>query len=204
VCLGLVIGAGALAGAAHLGWFTGRVDAVGRGTVTVTADGADLVPALSAVALLALAAVAATVAVAGPARRVLGAVVAAAGGYVGVMVVRLLLSPPTPGDLAALPAAPAGGTPVADSVTPGPGPLPAALGATLLLAVGIVLVAADRRLPRLGARYTARPVHEPTDPDRAVWDALDAGRDPTADPADLGETGAGADADVPVGPRDPS
>ena len=163
-------------------WFTGGVDAVGRGTVTVTADGADLLPALSAVALLALAAVAAAVAVAGPARRVLGAVVAAAGGYVGVLVVRLLLSPPPPADLAALPGAPAGGTAVADSVALRPGPVPAALGAILLLAAGVALVVADRRLPRLGARYAARPAHEPTDPDRAAWDALDAGHDPTADP----------------------
>ena len=149
--------AGALEGAARVAWFTGGVDAVGRGTVTVTADGADLLPALSAVALLALAAVAAAVAVAGPARRVLGAVVAAAGGYVGVLVVRLLLSPPTPADLAALPGAPAGGTAVADSVALRPGPVPAALGAILLLAAGVALVVADRRLPRLGARYAARP-----------------------------------------------
>jgi hypothetical protein len=60
--------------------------------------------------------------------------------------------------------------------------VPAALGAILLLAAGVALVVADRRLPRLGARYAARPAHEPTDPDRAAWDALDAGRDPTADP----------------------
>ena len=117
----------------------------------------------------------------------LGAVLAAAGGYVGVLVVRLLLSPPTPADLAALPGAPAGGTAVADSVALRPGPVPAALGAILLLAAGVALVVADRRLPRLGARYAARPAHEPTDPDRAAWDALDAGRDPTADPADAGE-----------------
>jgi len=33
----------------------------------------------------------------------------------------------------------------------------------------------------VGARYAARPAHEPTDPDRAAWDALDAGRDPTTE-----------------------
>jgi len=198
VCLTLAGAAGALEGAARVAWFTGDVDAVGRGTVTVTADGADLLPALSAVALLALAAVAAAVAVAGPARRVLGAVVAAAGGYVCVLVVLLLLSPPPPAALAALPGAPAGGTAVADSVALRPGPAPAALGAILLLVAGVALVVADRRLPRLGARYAARPAHhEPTDPDRAAWDALDAGRDPTADPADAGESRPGAGADVP-------
>jgi len=197
VCLALAGAAGALEGAARVAWFTGGVDAVGRGTVTVTADGADLLPALSAVALLALSAVAAAIAVAGPARRVLGAVVVAAGGYVGVLVVRLLLSPPPPAALAALPGAPAGGTAVADSVALRPGPAPAALGAILLLSAGVALVVADRRLPRLGARYAARPAHEPTDPDRAAWDALDAGRDPTADPADAEESRPGAGADVP-------
>ncbi len=206
VCLALAAAAGALEGAARVAWFTGGVDAVGRGTVAVTADGADLLPALSAVALLALAAVAAAVAVAGPTRRVLGALVAAAGGYVGVLVVRLLLSPPTPADLAALPAAPTGGTAVADSVTLRLGPVPAVLGATLLLAAGVALVVADRRLPRLGARYTARPAEEPPDPDRAAWDALDAGIDPTADatayPADAGEPRPGAGADVPAATRD--
>ncbi len=219
MCLALAAAAGALEGAARVAWFTGGVDAVGRGTVAVTADGADLLPALSAVALLALAAVAAAVAVAGPARRVLGAVVAAAGGYVGVLVVRLLLSPPTPADLAALPGAPAGGTAVADSVALRPGPVPAVLGAILLLAAGVALVVADRRLPRLGARYAARPAEEPTDPDRAAWDALDAGLDPTADPtairrpqdatadataypADTGEPRPGAGADVPAATRD--
>ena len=114
----------------------------------------------------------------------LGVVLAAAGGYVGVLVVRLLLSPPTPADLAALPGAPAGGTAVADSVALRPGPVPAALGAILLLAAGVALVVADRRLPRLGARYAARPAHEPTDPDRAAWDGSTL--DPTADPARRG------------------
>lgn len=105
ICLALVAGAAALEAAARLGWFTASVDVVGRAG-TVTATGADLVPGLSGIALLALAAVAAAVALAGPPRRLLGVVVAAAGAYVGVAVVRLLLTPPAPADLAALPVAP--------------------------------------------------------------------------------------------------
>ena len=65
------------------------------------------------------------------------------------MVVRLLVSPPSPADLADLPGAPAGGTAVAGSVASHPGPLLAALGAVLLIAAGAALVVADRRLPRL-------------------------------------------------------
>jgi uncharacterized membrane protein (TIGR02234 family) len=186
--LALAGGAAALEGAARLAWFTAGVEAVGRGTVDVTATGADLLPALSGVALLALAAVAAAVAVAGLPRRVLGVLVAAAGGYVGVMVVRLLVSPPSPADLADLPGAPAGGTTVAGSVASHPGPLLAALGAVLLITAGAALVVADRRLPRLGARYSARPEQAATDPDRATWEALDAGVDPTLE---AGDSGAG-------------
>lgn len=184
VCLALVVGAAAFEGAARLGWFTGSVDAVGRGAVAVTATGADVLPGLSGLALLALAAVAAAVALAGVPRRVLGGLVAVAGAYAAVATVRLLTGPPTPADLAALPGAPAGGTAGA-AVATGPGPLPALLGAALLLTAGIGLAAAEGRLPRFGARYAARTPERvvTADPDRAAWEALDAGRDPTTDPA---------------------
>jgi uncharacterized membrane protein (TIGR02234 family) len=198
VCLGLVAGAAALEGAARLGWFTADVDVVGRAG-TVTATGADLSPGLSGIALLALAAVAAAVALAGTPRRLLGVVVAAAGVYVGVAVVRLLMDPPGPANLAALPGAPAGGT-VGSSVATTGGPLSAVLGAVLLLAAGLALMPAERRLPRFGARYAARSAERAAtaDPDRVTWEALDAGRDPTADadPARPGRTDGG-------GPGDP-
>ena len=199
VCLALVGGAAALEGSARLGWFSTGVDAVGRGTVVVTATGDDLVPGLSGLALCALAAVAAAVALAGTARRLLGGLVAAAGCYVGVAVVRLLLAPPSAAALAALPGAPAGGTPAA-SVTPAAGPLPAVLGAILLLAAGLALLVAEQRLPRFGSRYSARTAERaaPEDPDRAAWEALDAGRDPTAGPdpaAPRGRTDGGVPGD---------
>jgi uncharacterized membrane protein (TIGR02234 family) len=200
VCLALLAGAAALETAARLAWFTAGVDAVGRGTVVVTATGADLVPGLTGVALLAVAAVAATVALGGPARRVLGGLVVVAGGWVAVTVARLLVAPPTPADVAALPGAPTGGNPVPGSATLHAGPLPAALGAVVLVAAGAALVVAERRLPRLGARYTARPVAEPVlaaDPDRAAWEALDAGRDPTVDHSTA--TGPGRTDDGPRG-----
>lgn len=192
VCVGLLAGAAALEGAARLPWFSASVEAVGRGAVTVSATGADLVPALSAVALLAGAAVAAAVALGGVARRALGGLVAVAGAGVGIAVVRLLLAPPAPADLAALPGAPAGGVAAAGAVVLRPGPLPAALGAALLLVAGVVVLVGERRLPRLGSRYSAQPADTPEsarDPDRAAWDALDAGRDPTVDPLAPGRPG---------------
>ena len=59
-----------------------------------------------------------------------------------------------------------------------------AAGGLLMLAVGVFVVLREPRLARLGARYAApgaRTVE--IDPDRAAWQDLDAGRDPTADPA---------------------
>jgi uncharacterized membrane protein (TIGR02234 family) len=193
VCVALAGAAAAVEGSARLGWFTAGVDVVGR-AATVTATGADLLPGLSGVALLALAAVAAAVALAGTPRRLVGGLVTAAGSYVGVATVRLVLAPPAPAVLAALPEAPAGGTAVAGSVVLQPGPLPAVLGAGLLVAAGLGLIAAEPRLPRLGARYAARSAERAgdADPDRAAWEALDAGRDPTADP--------GSDATAPAPP----
>jgi hypothetical protein len=41
-----------------------------------------------------------------------------------------------------------------------------------------VVLLAERRLSRFGARDTRRPA---ADPDRAAWDALDAGHDPTVE-----------------------
>ena len=189
MCVGLLLGAAALEGAARLAWFTVGVDAVGRGTVTVTATGADLAPWLSGVALLAVAAVAAAVALAGPARRILGVLVALAAGWAGLTVARSVVAPPTPATLAALPAAPAGGTPIGGSAALHAGPLAAGVGAALLLVAGVAVIVGERRLPRLGARYAARDTTRPAepaatmDPDRAAWDELDAGRDPTTGPA---------------------
>jgi uncharacterized membrane protein (TIGR02234 family) len=182
VCVALLLSAGALWAASRLAWFTAGVDAVGRGRVSVVAIGADLLPALTGVALLALAGVAAAVALAGALRRALGLLLAAAGAYVGVAVARLLVVRPSAAELAALPGAPAGGTGVGVAAV-GVGPAPAALAAVLLVAAGAVLLLQESVLPRFGARYATRPAAPAAaDPDRAAWDALDAGRDPTAEP----------------------
>jgi uncharacterized membrane protein (TIGR02234 family) len=187
VCLALLGAALALWASSRLTWFTAGIDAVGRGTVPVRATGADLAPALVGIALLVAAAVPAAVALAGALRRALGVLVAAGGVVAGATVATRVWTPPTAVDLAALPGAPAGGTAADGPVAAAAGPLPAVLATLLLLTAGAVLVVRERGLPRFGARYAARPA-DPTvepvtvDPDRATWDALDAGRDPTADP----------------------
>jgi tryptophan-associated transmembrane protein len=106
---------------------------------------------LRGIALLAVAAVAATVALAGVARRVLGAVLAAAGAA-GVF---------------------AAGSGTGATVL-------AVVGISLLVAAGVALLVAEPSLARPGARYAARDGHRgEVDPDRRAWEELDAGRDPT-------------------------
>lgn len=102
--------------------------------------------AQSALAVLALALIAAALATGGWARRLLGALCAGVG----------VLAP-----LAAL----------------GQGVLPTVLGATAGLAMavsGALLLLRGHRMPRMGARYQAKPGR------RSAWDELDAGNDPTA------------------------
>jgi hypothetical protein len=55
----------------------------------------------------------------------------------------------------------------------------------VLLAAGVFVLVRERRLARLGARYAAPGNRRVTaDPDRAAWEALDEGRDPTVGPPD--------------------
>ncbi|MGH3568825.1 MAG: Trp biosynthesis-associated membrane protein, partial [Pseudonocardia sp.] len=151
-----------------------------RGPVPVVASGADLEPALGGVALLAVAGVAAALALAGPARRLLGVLLTAAGGWVGLVVVGRVLTPPSGVEIAALPGAPASATAPPGDITATPAPLLAGLGVALLLAAASGLLLAERDLPRFGVRYAVRGSRPAaTDPARAAWDDLDAGRDPT-------------------------
>ena len=201
VCLALLGGAVGLWVATRLSWFTTAVEAVGRGPVRVSADGTDVVPALAGLALLAAAAIPAAVALAGVLRRALGVLVAAGGALAGWRVATALVNPPSAADLATLPGAPAGGTAAAGPVALGPGPIPAAVGAALLVVAGVVLLIGERRLPRFGGRFARErrqngPARAPSgrgaEPDRAAWDALDAGRDPTLDSTSSGNGEPGA------------
>lgn len=185
-CLGLVAASALLWGASALVWF--RVTPAGRAPVAL--DGAQVSPSLTGFALLVLAGVAALVASGGVVRRVLAVLLGVAGAVVAVTATTALFGSPfaTDAPAATLPQPPAG-TPVdalrfqPTAVTPAP--LLAVAGGLLLLAVAVLVVLREPRLSRLGARYAApgkRPVE--IDPDRAAWQDLDAGRDPTADAGD--------------------
>lgn len=185
VCVALLAAAGALAGASALAWYIADVPAVGRAPVRVVARGADVVAGLHAAALLAVAAVAAVVALAGAARRVLGAVLVLVAAWLTWALARAVAAPPTGTEIAALPGAPAGaGIPAGPAapieVAATAAPLLAGAGVLLLATAGLVTALREPLLARFGARYaTAGARRAELDPDRAAWDALDAGRDPT-------------------------
>lgn len=179
---GLGLAALLLWGATQLVWF--RVTPAGHAPVEF--DGSRAAPAMAGVALVALATVAALVAMSGIARRLLGVLLGVVGVLEGTEAVRALVSPPFAG-AGPLPAPPSGV--VAESLRHQPtdvtaAPLLAVAGGLAMLLVGLYLLVREPRLPRFGSRYAAagkRPAE--LDPDRAAWQDLDAGRDPTADPA---------------------
>lgn len=213
VVAALPVGALALWGASRAPWLSATWADAFRGTVVATANGADTEPVLVACALLALAGVAGVLATSGWGRRTVGAVLAVAGAVAAVRAV-LGLSPP--GVLP--PPARRPGLLVGVEVTAG-WPLLAVAGALLIAVAGVVVVWRAGRMPRLGAKYDApratgpgdtahgrreaASAGRPVDPDQRLWDDLDAGRDPTADPA---EPVPGRDPDPPAraaraGPR---
>lgn len=181
-CLGLVASAAALWGASEATWYRVSATVAGRPEQLVDFTGGQVRPSFGGVALLALTGVAGVVATGGLLRRVVGALLALAGTAVAGAAVLSLLVSPFASD-GALPSAPPGVTVDALRYAPTattPAPWLAVLGGVLLLVVGLVVLVRERRLPRLGARYAAPGARSvPADPDRAAWQDLDAGRDPT-------------------------
>jgi uncharacterized membrane protein (TIGR02234 family) len=173
VLLALACSAFGLWLATRLVW--GRRDYLGglRGPVTVSATGAQLRPELAATALVALAAAAAVVATSGWARRLVGALVALAGGW-AVSLSWVVPDAPAPTGAAAAGAV-AAGAPERTAA-----PLLGVVSGVLLLAAGLAVAVWASGMPRLGARYAA-PRARPSAPDRDTgwWAAMDAGEDPT-------------------------
>lgn len=176
----------ALWASARLVWSSASVEGGLRGAVVTSRTGGELAPALGPFALLALAAVAAAVATGGAARRALGAVLALAGAALAWLGISAAAAAP---DAVAAPGAP--------TVQIYGGRLLVLVAAAAVVTAGALLAARGHRMPRLGARYqvpAARdeaataaggapgPGGAPPAGTRELWDSLDAGTDPTADP----------------------
>ena len=164
----LLLGAAAvLWGATKVSWVPAADSAPahvpGLGTGGVGGTGVGEGPAVAApssftaLALLALASLLGMFAVGGWARRVLGAVIAVAGGFVCWRA----------------------------SAEPGPWDLftgrgIALLGGVLFVAAGLLIVRYATRLPTMGARYQlANAERRSGDPHKDMWDDLSHGEDPT-------------------------
>ncbi|SFS33174.1 Trp biosynthesis-associated membrane protein [Saccharopolyspora flava] len=179
VLLLVLAGAGALWAASGLTWVE-QLFRTPMGTdTTSTATGAVLRPELVPMALAALAAVAAVLATGGLLRRVVGLLIALAGALLVWRSYTMFRG----NWFAYLPdGAPPGSTSIGYASTSVIGPGLMVLGAVLLLVAGVLVVVRAGRMPAMGARYSAPGAakeQKSQDPDRRLWNELDAGRDPT-------------------------
>ena len=181
-------GAGCCAAAAALTWWSAEFADSLVGSVTTTATGSQVLPELVPVALFALAGLGAAFATRGWPRRVVGAFVVVGGVLVTVRsVVAMSGAPERLRTELTRPAAPVG-----DPQLHPLGPILAAAGGALIAVAGCLIIVGAGRARGMGARYDApsrRAVKArgAADDPGALWQALDAGGDPTAiDPGQPG------------------
>lgn len=174
----LLVAAALLWGASAATWADQRYRTPFSGERTGTLTGGMLRPELVPLALATLAAVAAVLATGGWMRRVVGLLVTLEGA---LLVWRLLGWLSGPVAAPPVPAAPPGSEPI-EQVATGPlGPALMAAASVALLVTGVLVTVGARRMPAMGAKYSAPASarRDTRDPDRRLWDALDEGDDPT-------------------------
>lgn len=207
----LVLAAALLWGSSRVTWVSATASDDLRGVRTTDLAGGSWAGATVPLALALLAAVAAVAAVRGWARRVVAGLVLLVAVGAAVPAVTLLVGGAQERQAATLldPPVPAATVTTAVSV---PGPLLALLAAVVAVAGGVVLLRARPAGGGLSSRYATPAARRdaarattrtaPTLPEgdpaaaalteRVLWDALDAGEDPTAGPPGAG--GPGRDA----------
>ncbi|SDU75609.1 TIGR02234 family membrane protein [Jiangella alkaliphila] len=186
----LLLAAGGVLGlvAASRSWGTAEQSS-SLSVTTEPVSGSDLLPLAPAVALVALAAVVAVPAVRRLGRRVVGGVLAVLGAVQAVMAAVVL--PDLDGRVSDWLATGPEATGPAESVSTSPAWAVAVVLAGLLVTVAGLLVAVrGPSWPSMGARYersggrgrrpAAEPAKKPAEGNRATWDALDRGDDPTS------------------------
>ncbi|MDA3624530.1 Trp biosynthesis-associated membrane protein [Saccharopolyspora oryzae] len=179
VVLLLLAAGGLLWGSSAVLWAGQKYRTSFGAEITAGVTGGDVRPELVPMALAALTAVAALLATGGWLRRIVGVLIAAAGGVLiwrAFQVYSFTVFGAPDG-------VPPGSTPVGP-LDPQPlGPLMLIAGAVLLLVAGVLVVLRAGRMPAMGAKYSAPGAEKKKshDPDRQMWQDLDAGRDPTDD-----------------------
>lgn len=178
-----------LAGAAAALWIASRlvwtwdVDTVGANSVVRPVDGGDFQPALPGLAILLLATVAAVLAVSGWPRRALGGLLVLLGCFTAFVLTWRGLSEQRTRYVSDV-----GFDRWTDDIDRWDVEVAFGIGLTglaglLIITAGAVLLATGHRMPRMGGRYrTPGARRAPAAGDRAMWDELDAGRDPTTGP----------------------
>jgi uncharacterized membrane protein (TIGR02234 family) len=180
VVLLMVVAAAALWGSSALVWVSQQFQTPFTGVRTSGVPGADLRPELVPLALAALAAIAAVLATGGWLRRVVGVLVALAGALLGWRVSTWYGS--NDFGIALHGDVPAGSKPIGAFTENPVGPVLMAVGALLLVLSGVLVAARARRMPAMGAKYSAPGTAQQRvsqDPDKRLWEALDSGEDPT-------------------------
>lgn len=191
VVVGLLVAAALIWAGSRFTWVTATTVDDLRGTRTTGLKGSTWAAELVPLALVALAAVAAVLAVRGWVLRVVAVLVVLVGVASVLPAVRLLTGSAPPDRARAL--LDSGSAQVSTS-TSAPGALLVVVGGLLLLLGGGLLLRAPGRARGLSDRYQTPAVRREraaavADGDvdgelteRRLWDALDAGEDPTAGP----------------------
>ncbi|UYP17388.1 TIGR02234 family membrane protein [Rhodococcus sp. Z13] len=194
----LVVAAAMLWGSSRMTWVE-AVSSDGLGVDRVLAlVGGQWAAALTPLALALLAAVAAVFAVRGIALRVVAVAVAAVAVAAGIPAVQLLASGADPESVARIAELPDRAEVTAVDVSAAPALL-ALLGTLVALVAAVAVWRTPREKAGLSSRYdapaarreaaTRRDDSDEPVTERVLWDALDAGEDPTVDPHDPAENG---------------
>ena len=159
-------------------WASQRYQTPFTGEKTFGATGAVLRPELVPLALAALAAVAAVLATGGLLRRLMGVLVAAAGG---VLAWRALDWFASGWFTFGAPDIPPASMPIGQPSPNPAGPVLMSVAAVVLIVAGLLVALVAHRMPAMGAKYSAPGTRKPKshDPDKQLWEALDEGEDPT-------------------------
>ncbi len=218
--LAALVGAGCCAGAAAVPWW-GRsyLDPL-SGPLRAVATGSALLGELVPMALVALAGLGATFAARGLLRRAVGVLVGLGGALLVVRTALAMAQAPV-GQLAGQLHRPAAATGPAELALAGP--VLALAGGALIALAGALVASGSDHARRMGPAYEApgrrreealrsarrrsATAAEPSDP-AELWRAIDAGADPTEEPADPADgpaaVGDSAAAARPSDPRDPT